>query len=392
MKILLINSNPVVSRLTALSARKEEIHIDEVQEINELSNNKYDIVFVDSDSWSNELDTAISKKIKTQKRVLFYAQDDTNNKELFDISILKPFLPSEVSAVIRSVEEYTLSENDTKEDIIELEEEDIFNTLETSANKKEEKKEDFLISLDDNINLDEKLPTAFDELGKDNTMLELTKKDKKEDKEEDLFADLKDNNKDFDKQLEEAFPLKKEEDLFDLDFSSNSLEKEFEALDKKSIKVEKDELFDFDFDNNAMDLNLNTLNDDKINIDSKVNTIDKEEKNIEMPNKKVEKIEEKLETKILDSSEVLNIKDILENDDSPTLELEELMTPTVETVKISDENKKKDKTIKIEHIDESSSLEADTLIDTINSLPIDKLKGLLAGSTIKITIKFPKVK
>ncbi|SFV58514.1 Highly acidic protein [hydrothermal vent metagenome] len=385
MKILLINSNPVVSRLTALSARKEEIHIDEVQEINEVNNSKYDIVFVDSDSWSKELDSVISKKIQTQKRVLFYAQDDKNSKELFDITILKPFLPSEVSAVIRSVEEdYLLSPKDTKENFVEVEEESIFNTLETSKDKKEEKEEDFLISLDDTINLDEKVSKSVDEIGKNSII---------KDKEEDLFAELKDNSTDFDKQLNEAFPSKKEEDLFDLDFSDDVFEKEFDILDKKSIKEEKDELFNFDFDNTEFDLNLDVMSDNKTDVENKINSTDKKEENIDMPSINVKKSEPKVETKILDESEVLNIKDILENDDNSTIELDELMTtPAVEMIPSSDDSKKKEKKKKVEKVDESSSLEADTLIETINSLPINNLKELLAGSTIKITIKFPKVK
>jgi hypothetical protein len=381
MKILLINSNPVVSRLTALSARKEEIQIDEVQEINEVNNSQYDIVFVDADSWSKEVDSAISKNIQTQKRVLFYAQDDKNNKELFDISILKPFLPSEVSAVIRSVEENTLSAKDTKESLVEVEEESIFNVLETSKDKKEEKKEDLLLSLD--------------EVGKENIV---------EEKEEDLFAELKDNGKDFNQQLEEAFPSKKEDELFDLDFSDDVLEKEFTLLDKKTssdLKVEKEELFDFDLDNNRLDLNLDVLSDDKTNVDNKVKSTDKKEieevevkkeEIIEMPSKKVKKSEAKVETKILDQSEVLNIKDILENDEDSTVELDDLMTPAVQMIRTTDEPKKKEKKKKVKKVDESSSLQADTVIDTLTALPVDTLKGLLAGATIKVSIKFPKVK
>ena len=395
MKILLINSNPVVSRLTALSARKEAIQIDEVQEINEVDNSRYDIVFVDADSWNKEVDSAISEKIQTQKRVLFYAQDDKNSKELFDISILKPFLPSEVSAVIRSVEEYAVSE-ESKENLLEVEEESIFNVLDRP---KEEKKEDFLLSLDDDISLDKKEVTSIEKLEKEN-------------KEEDLFAELKETSNDFNQQLEKAFPVKKEEELFDLDFSDDALEKEFDVLDKEkksdTKKVEdKEELFDFDLDNNVLDLNLDVVSDDKIDVKTTVTKeTDKKEKEvkeeakietkseeiIEMPTKEVKKSDVKVETKILDQSEVLNIKDILENDDSSTIELDELMTPAVQMIRTSDEPKKKEKKKKVKKADTSPSLQADTVIDTLSSLPLDTLRGLLAGATIKISIKFPKVK
>jgi hypothetical protein len=420
MKILLINSNPVVSRLTALSARKEEIQIDEVQEINEVSNRKYDIVFVDADSWSKELDSAISKDIQTQKRVLFYAQDDKNNKELFDISILKPFLPSEVSAVIRSVEEYALSTKDTSESLVELEEESIFHELETENSKdekkkeekKEEKNEDFLLSLDDDVLVDEKELTTVDKTENENLKKETTLDVKEMDKEEDLFAELKENSNDFNQQLEEAFPSKKDEELFDLDFTDDDLAKESDMnKEKKSdITIEKEELFDFDLDsNNGLDLNLDELGVDTVAVENKpksspeikeIQEIDvkSEEKIIEMPTKEVNKTEEKVEkvekveTKILDQSEVLNIKDILENDEDSSLELDELMTPAVQMIRTSDETKKKEKKKKIKKVDDSSTLQADAVIDTLAALPVDTLKGLLAGATIKVSIKFPKVK
>jgi hypothetical protein len=395
MKILLINSNPVVSRLTALSARKEEIQIDEVQEINEISNSKYDIVFVDADSWSKELDSAISQDIQAQKRVLFYAQDDKNSKELFDISILKPFLPSEVSAVIRSVEEYALSSEESSEKLVEVKEESIFNVSDT---EKEEKKEDFLLSLDDDVLEDKKQEIALDSVEKELKI---------EDKEEDLFAELKENSNDFNQQLAEAFPSKKEDELFDLEFTEDALEKEFDVLDKEkksdSKEVEKEELFDFDLDsNNGLDLNLDVLSDDKIIVEKNLADNDKKEEKveietkseeiIEMPSKKVKNSEMQVETKILDQSEVLNIKDILENDEDSTVELDELMTPAVQMIRTTDEPKKKEKKKKVKKVDESPSIPADAVIDTLTALPVETLKGLLAGATIKVSIKFPKVK
>jgi hypothetical protein len=395
MKILLINSNPVVSRLTALSARKEEIQIDEVQEINEISNSKYDIVFVDADSWSKELDSAISQDIQAQKRVLFYAQDDKNSKELFDISILKPFLPSEVSAVIRSVEEYAVSSEESNEKLVEVKEESIFNVSDT---EKEEKKEDFLLSLDDDVLEDKKQEIALDSVKKEIKI---------EDKEEDLFAELKENSNDFNQQLAEAFPSKKEDELFDLEFTEDALEKEFDVLDKEkksdSKEVEKEELFDFDLDsNNGLDLNLDVLSDDKIIVEKNLADNDKKEEKveietkseeiIEMPSKKVKNSEMQVETKILDQSEVLNIKDILENDEDSTVELDELMTPAVQMIRTTDEPKKKEKKKKVKKVDESPSIPADAVIDTLTALPVETLKGLLAGATIKVSIKFPKVK
>lgn len=386
MKILLINSNPVVSRLTALSARKEEIQVEEVQNINEVKNSKYDIVFVDSDSFNKNIENSISN-ITAQKKVLFYSQDDKNSKDSFDMTILKPFLPSEVSAVIRSVEENHKEE--IKED--EIEEKSIFDSLETLDNKKEKKEEpkvdDFLISLDD----------------------EFSKSIK--DKEEDLFAQLKDNSNDFDKQLKEAFPSKKDEDLFDLNIKDDALDKEFDLLDKKKIddiKIDDDELFDFNFDledKKDSDLNLNSTTkekqEEKPKIKDKIEVTNTKENKIEKEEiiKKEEVIEviekdkqepKKVEIKTPKQEEVLNIKDILENDSDSTFQLEEeLISPAVDIIKPKEEKKRKKK---VKKEDSEPTLTTDSVINTLSELPIDTIKLLLSGATIKISIKFPKVK
>jgi hypothetical protein len=405
MKILLINSNPVVSRLTALSARKEEIQIDEVQEVNEVSNNHYDIVFVDADSWNKDVDSAISKNIQTQKRVLFYAQDDKNSKELFDISILKPFLPSEVSAVIRLVEESSLSTKSSVE--VEEKKDDLLET------PKEEKRDDFLRSLNDDLNFEDKLTTIVDEKSTESKV-------KEENKDEDIFAELKDDNKSFDEQLEEAFPLKKaeleSESLFELDLKSDDkLEESFIALEedkekKSEKKEENNDLFDFDLDNNDFDLNLDSsTKEDEKKIDLVEKVVEKNEvveKKETLETKKVEKksadkvevlssepkeIEPKIETKILDENELSTIKDILNNEESVTMELEELMTTQPATVNLV-ESSKKEKKRKAKKVKVSSEVGSEMLADTLTSLPIETLRGLLAGANIKISIKFPKDK
>jgi len=48
VKILLINANPVVSRLFALCTRDEHIQLDEAEDIKEAETGKgYDLLFVD---------------------------------------------------------------------------------------------------------------------------------------------------------------------------------------------------------------------------------------------------------------------------------------------------------------------------------------------------------
>jgi len=396
MKILLINSNPVVSRLTALSARKEEIQIDEVQEVNEVNNGHYDIVFVDADSWNKEVDSVISKNIQTQKRVLFYAQDDKESTDEFDISILKPFLPSEVSAVIRLVEESSLS---------------VDNSIESKSIEKpvivaipeDKPKDEFLQSLNDDLDFEEKekpLETKVVVEPKDN-------------RDEDIFAELKDDSKTFDQELEDAFPFKKTElendSLFDLDLESNTKKEEASliALEKDTkrddLNVENSELFDFDLDSSdELDLNLDVLSEDKPKETPKQETkvMKKEEAKVldiqnepslEILDQELTVSETKVETKILDETELSTIKDILNNDSKTDGKLEDLMSnqgvasPVVDLSK--KEKKGKSKKIKV-----SSGIGSEMLAETLVALPIETLRGLLAGARIKISIKFPKDK
>jgi len=415
MKILLINSNPVVSRLTALSARKEDIQIDEIQEVTELSSDNYDIVFVDADSWSKDVNDVISENIKAQKKVLFYTQDDKDESDVFDMSILKPFLPSEVSAVIRSIEKRA-----TVETTVKKTEDKHFDILKESS-----KKEDMLLNLDDNFlddDLEKKAP-----LSKNNTL----------------------NEKDFNKTLEEAFPLKKDafdddlfeeikkekvlesptkKGLFELDLHDDIvLEKELFPRDRKNdVKLEKSGLLDFDLDDsNTFDLNLD-LNDEKeeFKIDKLREEPLKVDKNLSISSIKTETVEAKeekkketnvniktekepvveVETQILDKLEVANIKDILENDNSNDMELSDLMTTPTPIIDSTPKNIEiLEKETKVEEIkvkkskskksnDGISSVQSNALIETLSSLPIETIKGLLSGATIKITIKFPKVK
>jgi hypothetical protein len=417
MKILLINSNPVVSRLTALSARKEDIQIDEIQEVTELSNDNYDIVFVDADSWNKDVSDIIFENIKTQKKVLFYAQDDKEEQGVFDMSILKPFLPSEVSAVIRSIEE-SISVSEPTESTKEIHSDILKNT-------KEDKKNDFLLTLDDDLLSDK-----------------VEKKSPKEliNVKDDLFDDLpllegkELDEKDFDKRLEEAFPLKKEdfdneflkdiknekssdlrkeEALFELDLNDDTaLEKELFTTDNKNdLKINQNNLLDFNLDEShefdfsvelsdtkIADLKEDNLIKESLIIDKSLDsTTEKEKEKNEMVMKKEQ--EPAIKTKVLDEIEVANIKDILENDNSPELELSDLMTVSapliVESSKeetlennTSKEELKNKKNKKLE----TSEVQSNALIETLSALPLDTLKGLLSGATIKIQIKFPKVK
>jgi len=338
MKILLINNNPVVSRLTALSARKEDIEIDEIQEVTELNSDAYDIVFVDAESWTKDVRDVLSENINVQKTVLFYADGEEDEKKDFDLSILKPFLPSEVSAVIRSVEESSVI----------LEDDELNNELVLDMEKDEKEVVIDNLTLMEDDTFDTKLDEAFPLKG--NSL------------EDDLFDDI-------DTNVEQKELEKNDENLFELDIddeNKNSLENELFAEEtQESINEE------------LLDLDVNT---DELKVEEKVESL-----------LEVEEILPDLEevplTKVLDENEIENIKGLLSEDTSSDMVLEDLMPP-VPTVVVEEEKKEK----KSKKVKESSVLDTDVLVETLTAMPIEKLRELLAGAKVKIIIKFPKAK
>jgi len=393
MKILLINNNPVVSRLTALSARKEEVEIDEIQEVTELSSDTYDIVFVDADSWSKDVKDVISDNIKTQKSVLFYADGDEEEQSTFDISILKPYLPSEVSAVIRSIEQKST-------DLNEPAEESHFDIIgDAKASKRDE-----LFDLDGIDAFDapiEKEEVETPKLG------------------EPVNLDLQETN--LDEKLEEAFPLKvnsldddllEDEPKMDFDMSdvlSSNAEtsKATELKEVSTSEKEDNELFNLDLSDEIAELDDdlfnegkeeiaslkmvdNILEEDKTSdiVDDGLLELDQTEKALEVEAFKSE--EEKVETQVLDESEIEKIKGILTEDTSDELTLNDLMSPSVvPTPAVSEEEIEAKEETKGQQ-PPSAPMDAGVLAQTLTAMPVEALRELLAGAKVHIKIKFPK--
>jgi len=359
MKILLINNNPVVSRLTALSARKEDIEIDEIQEVTELSSDTYDIVFVDGDSWTKDVRDVITENMKVKKSVLFYTEGDEDEKESFDLTILKPFLPSEVSAVIRSVEEVndTVEENESQESHFDI-------LADAKASSREE-----LFSLD---GLEDKVAAE--------TVPEPIMK------EEELSLDLTDNDNllsekdNFDTKLEEAFPLKintLDDDLLD------------DEIEMKEELISNEELFELDMENEEK-LSLDDALEDELFSDDKTEKVNNDEVldfDLDSDEVKLEEVTTPA-TQILDESEIENIKGLLNEEPTDDISLDDIMPPMqAEEIETKAPKKKSSKKSK-----DSMGLEANVLLETMKSLPVENLRELLAGAKIDISIRFPKAK
>ncbi len=393
MKILLINNNPVVSRLTALSARKEEVEVDEIQEVTELKHNEYDIVFVDSDSLTKDVSDVMKESLKVKKSVLFYAHDDDEITDPFDLRILKPFLPSEVSAVLRSVEE---------EDEEELLEEDNsvaeshLNILDEAKNIPREE----LFSLDDDIiekkkeevvvmpekieSFDLKLeetPPLVEELIVNVDNVENVTKEVAFSANDTMFElDLSE-----DKQEETPLPI-----VENTEVETQKITEEFIPESEHEDKSEDEVLFVLD-NEIGNEVTEKTKSDDFLS-DGVLDFDDESEDEVDLSDKKsVETPQPQEKRQVLDMNELANIKELLNGATMEEIE-EETKEDDVRLEDLMDSNallEKKKKNKKIKNIPE---MDSEFFIDTLASLRTESLRELLAGATVHISIKFPKAK
>jgi hypothetical protein len=103
MNILLINTNPVVSRLIALCVANRDVVFEEVSAVVTVVLDRYDVVFVDEDSYDDEL-KKILKNFMIRKKVFLTTKDSNKSDfEEFDEVIKKPFLPSQITTVIENM-------------------------------------------------------------------------------------------------------------------------------------------------------------------------------------------------------------------------------------------------------------------------------------------------
>ena len=111
MHILLININPVVSRLVSLCMREEHMHLEEVQSVGRVERDRYDVVFADEASYGEETEEVLANLI-IRKKVFLSSHDEVGDVTgVFDTIIKKPFLPSQITKILESLE---------KDDILEV--------------------------------------------------------------------------------------------------------------------------------------------------------------------------------------------------------------------------------------------------------------------------------
>lgn len=101
MKILLINSNPVISRLFALCLRNTDIELDELKSSDAVEQGEeYDLFFIDDASCGSDMQSFIKTHSLNYSVYLSYG---TRKVAGFDKTVKKPFLPSQISDIIKDL-------------------------------------------------------------------------------------------------------------------------------------------------------------------------------------------------------------------------------------------------------------------------------------------------
>jgi hypothetical protein len=178
MNILLINTNPVVSRLVSLCVREDDIVLEEVTDMDAVIGEVYDILFLDDLSYVEDVKHRLPA-LKIEKKI-FLSSKQSEDIELEDFNevIKKPFLPSQITAVIEAfkADENTNEnmEEKTVENEVEAEESFIF-PLST-----EEKSIEEILSLDGDVpeETHEETESLLDSVAKSSNVLDVNEIDK----------------------------------------------------------------------------------------------------------------------------------------------------------------------------------------------------------------------
>ncbi|EAH6932108.1 hypothetical protein [Campylobacter jejuni] len=263
MKILLLNENPVVSRLVSLSAKKMSYDFEELNAYSENLGN-YDVIVVDSD-------TPAPLKILKEKcdRLIFLAPRNQNVEDIDAQILQKPFLPTDFLNLLnnKDVNKHTpidlpmLSNDenpyaDISLDLDNLNLDDLPD--ENSLDINSEGMED--LSFDDDAQDD----NANKTLETQNLEHETIKEQTQEDTQIDLDLTLEDGESEKEDLSQEHTALDTEPSLDELD-DKNDEDLEIKE-DDKNEEIEKQELLD-DSKTNALEVQeeLSESQDDNSN-------------------------------------------------------------------------------------------------------------------------------
>ncbi|EHO8056467.1 highly acidic protein [Campylobacter jejuni] len=288
MKILLLNENPVVSRLVSLSAKKMSYDFEELNAYSENLGN-YDVIVVDSD-------TPAPLKILKEKcdRLIFLAPRNQNVEDIDAQILQKPFLPTDFLNLLNnkdankhtSIDLPMLSNDenpyaDISLDLDNLNLDDLPD--ENSLDINSEGMED--LSFDDDAQDDNSNKT----LETQNLEHETIKEQTQEDTQIDLDLTLEDGESEKEDLSQEHTALDTEPSLDELD-DKNDEDLEIKE-DDKNEEIEKQELLD-DSKTNTLEMQEELSESQDDNSNKTLETQNLEHDNLEHDNLEQETIKE----------------------------------------------------------------------------------------------------
>ncbi|MDA7817062.1 DNA topoisomerase IV, partial [Sulfurimonas sp.] len=127
MKILLLNENPVVTKLVTLSAQKTSDDLEVVNSIDAVESDSYDLLVIDDTMYSSETMQELNEKATITKS-LYICSKDAPAIDSFTSTLKKPFLPTDLVELFASLgqdaDTFDLGdEEETVEDELEIHDE-----------------------------------------------------------------------------------------------------------------------------------------------------------------------------------------------------------------------------------------------------------------------------
>jgi hypothetical protein len=101
MRILLLNTNPVVSRLITLCLKDRHVELYEFSSLEKIEDKVYDLGFIDDASYGR-ITADMLQAFRINKLVLLTAHPEESSSSI-DIMIKKPFLPSRIIEVVEAL-------------------------------------------------------------------------------------------------------------------------------------------------------------------------------------------------------------------------------------------------------------------------------------------------
>jgi hypothetical protein len=117
MRLLLINKNPVVSRMMQMSVPKAGFDIEECDSIYDLPTGMYEVVVIDDEMYDENFLHDIKQNIKYRQIGIITTSKNADFSN-FDFVLTKPFLPTDLIEILRKVK----SEIEQQEEILPMSE------------------------------------------------------------------------------------------------------------------------------------------------------------------------------------------------------------------------------------------------------------------------------